>query len=35
MVSITDIEVCDDDNDQIWAFDLSLKDAEILNGQPA
>jgi gliding motility-associated-like protein len=33
IVSISDIEVCDDNNDQIWTFDLSLKDAEILNGQ--
>jgi gliding motility-associated-like protein len=33
MVSIADFEVCDDDADQIVAFDLSQKDAEILNGQ--
>ncbi|RZV68520.1 MAG: T9SS type B sorting domain-containing protein [Flavobacteriaceae bacterium] len=28
-----DINICDDDNDGVWSFDLTTLDAEVLNGQ--
>jgi gliding motility-associated-like protein len=31
--SIADINICDDDNDGLWSFDFTTKDAEVLGAQ--
>jgi gliding motility-associated-like protein len=31
--SVADINICDDDNDGLWSFDFTTKDAEVLGAQ--